>query len=227
MGRPKVVDELYLDLLNSIVGGEFPAGAKLPTEAMLVGRYGVSRSTVRNALERLKKEGRITSRQGSGSVVADRPSGSIKPFAPVQSLADLHACFECRISLEGEIAYHVALRRDDADLACFEAYVADMERAIANGEYRTHEDADFHLWLAKASRNPFFESIMVSIRPHILFGMNLSKSLSPSSFRRHAFRALDEHKALLAAIRRRDADAARQAMRVHVESSRRRVFEGE
>jgi GntR family transcriptional regulator, transcriptional repressor for pyruvate dehydrogenase complex len=226
LGRPSVTDELYVDLLNSIVGGEFPANSRLPTELVLSQRYGVSRTTVRSALAMLKDEGYIVSRQGSGSTVVDRPMGAVKPFAPVESLADLEKCFEARISLEGEIAYHAALRRSDEELRDFDAHIEEMERIISEGEYHTAEDTEFHLMLAAACGNYFFESIMVSIRPHILFGMNISKTLGDESYRRHAIQSFDEHQTLVNAIRIRDAEAARQAMRDHLERSRARIFEG-
>lgn len=226
MGRPSVADELYLDLLNSIAGGEFPPNSRLPTELVLSQRYGVSRTTVRTALAMLKDEGYIVSRQGSGSTVVDQPMGAIKPFAPVESLADLEKCFECRIALEGEIAYFVARRRSDEDLKKFDAHIAEMERIVTEGEFHTAEDTDFHLLLAATSRNYFFESIMLSIRPHILFGMNISKTLGEASYRRHAVKSFEEHKALVNAIRARDAEAARNAMRDHLERSRLRIFEG-
>lgn len=226
MGRPSVADELYLDLLNSIAGGEFPPNSRLPTELVLSRRYGVSRTTVRSALAMLKDEGYIVSRQGSGSTVVDRPMGLIKPFAPVESLADLEKCFECRIALEGEIAYFVALRRSDEDLKKFDTHIAEMERIVTEGEFHTAEDTDFHLMLAAASRNYFFESIMLSIRPHILFGMNISKTLGEASYRRHAVKSFEEHRVLVDAIRDRNADAAREAMRSHLERSRLRIFEG-
>lgn len=58
------------DLRGQIVSGELPAGAVLPSEADLAGSYGVSRVTVRKALESLRDEGRIDSRQGFGWFVA-------------------------------------------------------------------------------------------------------------------------------------------------------------
>jgi DNA-binding FadR family transcriptional regulator len=165
------------------------------------------------------------SRQGSGSEVAkDR-----RRDQAVRAAADLADAALLRVpDLPGRrFASTSALRRDEADLARFEAYIDDMELTVVAGGYHTYQDTDFHQWLTKVSRNPFFESIMMSIRPHILFGMNLSKTLSPPSYRRHALKALAEHKVLLAAVRRGDAAAARDAMRAHLENSRRRVFEGD
>ena len=226
MRHPTISEELYFDLLNSILRGEFQANSRLPTEATLAQRYGVSRSTVRSALARLREEGHITSRQGSGSIVTARSRETIEPFAPVESLADLERCFECRVSLEGEIAYFVALRRSDADLRAFDDHIGRMGGIVSAKEFHTAEDTEFHMALAKASRNQFFESIMISIRPHILFGMNISKTLSQSYYRRHATLSWEEHKVVVNAIRDKQPEAARDAMRVHLHRSRCRIFEG-
>lgn len=226
MRHPTISEELYFDLLNSILRAEFPVDGRLPTETTLAQRYGVSRSTVRNALARLREDGHITSRQGSGSVVVARPRDIIEPFAPVESLADLERCFECRISLEGEIAYFVAQRRNETDLRAFDEHIERMGHIVTAKEFHTAEDTEFHMALAKASRNQFFESIMISIRPHILFGMNISKTLSQSYYRRHATLSWEEHKVVVDAVRDRNPEAARQAMRAHLDHSRRRIFEG-
>ena len=222
--RKSISDELYQDVLNGILSGQFAPNSKLPTEARLAHDYGVSRSTVRSALGRLRDDGYIASRQGSGSVVLDASRTLNRPFAPVESLADLELGFECRISLEGEIAFYVALRHDDATLQYLDDHLAALQRIIDNGEFHTAEDTEFHLALAAASRNHLFESIMTSLRPYILFGMNVSKTLSRPSYSRHAYESLEEHRVLVDAIRTRDGEAARTAMRNHLEMSRRRLF---
>jgi DNA-binding GntR family transcriptional regulator len=82
-GKRGLSSRLYNDLLNSIITGDLPRGSHLPTEHQLSEDYGVSRTTVRAALARLKEEGYIESKQGSGTYVAEDPHISdMKPFAP-------------------------------------------------------------------------------------------------------------------------------------------------
>lgn len=224
--RNTLVDDLYHDLLNSILNGDFEVNARLPTEATLAHDYGVSRTTVRSALSRLKDEKYIASRQGSGSVVIRAADTVSEPFAPVESLADLERCFECRISLEGEIVRFAALRRSEETVALLERHIATLEELIRSHKIHTSEDTEFHMVLAEASGNHLFERLMTSIRPYILFGMNLSKTLSESSYLRHAKQSLEEHKPIVDAVRRKDPEAAREAMRIHLERSRDRIFKG-
>ena len=75
-------------------------------------------------------------------------------------------------------------------------HLTALRQITVNGSGQTTEDADFHVRLASVARNQFLESIMVSIRPHILFGLNISKTLPAASRRKHSASALKESYAL-------------------------------
>src|SRR6478735_11351716 len=70
--------KLYLTLRHSIVTGEIPGGAKFPSEPDLGSLHGVSRVTVRRALDHLEQEGLVRRQPGAGTFVANRPE--TKPF---------------------------------------------------------------------------------------------------------------------------------------------------
>lgn len=227
VGKSRLSHRLYTDLLNGILSGDYPANSRLPTEERIARDYGMSRSTVRTALGRLKTEGYVASRQGSGTVViCTAREQESAPFAAVESLADLQKCFECRIALEGEIAYFAALRRTDEDIQFFKTHIAALRQIAVSGAGQTTEDVDFHVHLAVVARNHFFESIMVSIRPHLLFGMNISKTLPAASRRKHEAFAFKEHERVVRAIIDGDAEEARRSMRHHLEQSLERLFGG-
>lgn len=224
VGKSRLSHRLYTDLLNGILSGDYSANSRLPTEERIARDYGMSRSTVRTALGRLKTEGYIASQQGSGTVVcADREEKS-PAFAAVESLADLQKCYECRIAIEGEIAYLAAQRRSDEDIRFFNSHIAALRQIAVSGAGQTTEDAEFHVRLAAVARNQFLESIMVSIRPHILFGLNISKTLPAALRHKHAAFALKEHEEIVSAILQGDADAARDSMRHHISQCRKRLF---
>ena len=91
--------------------------ARLPSETELARRFGASRPVVREALARLREDGVIVSRQGSGSYVKRRPDPAVLRFVPVGSIADVQRCFEFRAGLEGAAAALAAERWEDADIA--------------------------------------------------------------------------------------------------------------
>jgi GntR family transcriptional repressor for pyruvate dehydrogenase complex len=77
-----VSDGLFNDILAGILMGDYPPQSKLPSEQRLAHVYGVSRAVVRMALERLKDEHIVESRQGSGTIVATRSHRTAEPRCP-------------------------------------------------------------------------------------------------------------------------------------------------
>jgi GntR family transcriptional regulator, transcriptional repressor for pyruvate dehydrogenase complex len=217
---------IYEKLFERIVAGEFPVNARLPSETELARRFGASRPVVREALARLRDDGLIVSRQGSGSYVKRRPDQAVLQFVPVGSIADIQRCFEFRAGLEAAAAALAATRWEEGDLADIKAAFDELEACIETGQLGVEADEHFHRAIAEATHNQYHVSVQVSLQPHIAFGMTLTRNLS---LRRAAERlrlVQDEHLAVLRAIERRDAEGARAAMAAHIENARRRMFEG-
>src|SRR3712207_4675106 len=132
--EPKLSAGIYERLFELIVGGEFPVNARLPSETALAQRFGASRPVVREALARLRDDGLIVSRQGSGSYVKRRPDQAVLQFVPVGSIADIQRCFEFRVGLEGAAAALAAERWEEPDLAEIKAAFGELETAIRSEE---------------------------------------------------------------------------------------------
>jgi DNA-binding FadR family transcriptional regulator len=224
--EPRLSTYVYERIFEMIVSGECPEHSRLPSESELSRRLGASRPVVRDALARLRDDGMILSRQGSGSFVRRRPDAAMLRFVPVASVADIQRCYEFRIALEGAAAALAAERRSDADLAELDAALAALESCIGEGRLGVEADARFHAAVAAASHNPFHLSVQRSLEPSIAVGMNLARNLS---LLRPAVRlrvVQDEHVLIAEAIAAGNSDQARAAMETHIESARRRVFEG-
>jgi GntR family transcriptional repressor for pyruvate dehydrogenase complex len=222
----KLSSGIYEQLFEGIVAGEFPVNARLPSETELARRFGASRPVVREALARLRDDGLIVSRQGSGSYVKRRPDQAVLQFVPVGSIADIQRCFEFRVGLEGAAAAIAATRREDRDLAEIKAAFDELEACIKSGQLGVDADEHFHRAIAEATHNQYHVSVQASLQPHIAIGMTLTRNLS---LRRAAERlrlVQDEHRAIMKAIQKRDADGARAAMEAHIDNARRRMFEG-
>lgn len=224
--RSFLTDRLYEEILDGIVNGKYPRNARLPTEAEFSRNFSVSRTVVRDALARLRNDSLISSRQGAGSFVTAKPDEPAELFAPVTSLVDLERCFECRAAIESEIAYYAAQRSTEANLTQLREVETEFEAAVDTGRTAASEDLKFHIAIANAADNHLFKSIILSIRPHILFGMNLSKTLSKTFSDHHLACVLKEHVEVLKAIAARDPESARDAMRAHIENAKQRIFEG-
>jgi GntR family transcriptional repressor for pyruvate dehydrogenase complex len=223
----KLSDQIYEKIFERIVTGEFPGNSRLPSEADLVRMFGASRPVVREALARLRDDGMVVSRQGSGSYVKRRPDDAVLRFAPLGSIADIQRCFEFRVVVEGAAAALAAQRRDDQDLEALRAGLAALEECLVTGELGVDADENFHQAICKASKNHFFVSVRSSMQQQIEFGMNLARNLSLARPAHRLRLVQDEHVAIFRAIDSQNPEAARAAMVNHIESARHRVFQGQ
>jgi DNA-binding FadR family transcriptional regulator len=225
--QARLSSQVYDRIFSLIVSGEFPVKSKLPTEAELADSLKVSRTIVREALARLRDDGIIVSRQGAGTFVQRRPDKAILGFEPVGSIADVQRCFEFRAALEGEGAFIAAVRRDSDRAAEIARALETLEEIVKQSSIGAAADYDFHYAVARASCNSYFVSTIELLRPHIEFGMNLTRSLSLRRPRARVRQVQDEHARVYEAIDKGDAGKAREAMRTHIENARRRMFEEE
>jgi GntR family transcriptional repressor for pyruvate dehydrogenase complex len=219
-----LVDRVYREILDSIVKGGFAEGQKLPPEQALAETFSASRPTIREALSRLRADGIIATRQGSGTVVVKRPDPDLPRFAPLETISDIQRCYEFRIVTEPGAAALAATMADAADLADIERKFRLLDTVISEQVLGATEDFDFHLAIARASKNQFFISVIASMQPQVLFSMNLMRSLSlfKSAERQKLVQA--EHEVVLRALQRRDAEGASNAMKLHLERARSRMF---
>ncbi len=224
--RMPLADKVYHSLHARIINGEYPANEKLPAEMQLAEEFGVSRPVLRTALEKLREEGMVVSRQGAGSFVrASVPSAPLG-FSKVETLADIQRCYEFRINLETEAAALAAERRNTELLGEIEKAL-DLLRA-ATGSLQHREDADFmfHSAIARASNNQYFEATFRALRDHVNVGMKLHGESLMNDGRKGLEEVLAEHTQIFEAIRDREPELARSGMRRHLEHSRDRLFGG-
>lgn len=219
-------DLAYEKILSIIVSGEFQVGSKMPSEQALSTQLSVSRPVLRQALKQLREDGIIVSRQGSGSFVQRRPGGEVLDFAPVGSIADIQRTFEFRAALEGEAAYLAAKRRSEEDLVALRKALKVLDQCVAEGNLGVDADEIFHIAVCRASENQYFVSARSSMKTNILAGMNLTRNLSLLRPQERMQLVQEEHYQIYEAILASDQDAARTAMRTHIENARDRVFEG-
>ncbi len=224
---PSLGETLSTRIRAWIDGGEFEEGARLPAESDLAERFGVSRPIVREALSRLRSEGAIVSRRGSGSYVRKRGEPPAQaPFGSLSSLAQVRKCYLFRASIEGEAAYYAASSRTAETLAGVRQALDKLEAAVLGRTIGLSPDYEFHLAIAHASGNEFFDAVMRQLQTPIEFTINLARSLSLTRTQKHLMTIQGEHVEIYRAIEAGDADTARRAMRTHLDNTCQRVFDG-
>ncbi|NMG30316.1 FadR/GntR family transcriptional regulator [Aromatoleum evansii] len=208
------------------------AGAQLPTEKVLCERFGVSRAVIREAISRLKADGCVMTRQGSGAYVAARPGqgsfrllrGGVNGDAVTESsLSDreISDIFELRYLVEAGAAELAALRCSPQELDRMRDALERMAVALETGADAHTDDDAFHVAIAAATHNPQIE------RFQAFMGQQFSDSRAPTwnEAGHRAGRARDsqaEHVRIFEAIAAGDPNAARAAATEHLAGAVRR-----
>lgn len=224
--HPSLADQVYDQLLTKILEDEYPVHSRLPTEETLASSFAVSRPVVRAALSRLRDDGIVQSRRGSGSYVTRSPDREMIGLVPLASVSDVQRCYEFRIDVEGAAAAWAARRRDDEDLGEMAAAYQEMERTYHENALGVEADQRLHLAVARASKNPFFPAVLESLNEQIAVGVKLSRSLTLLDAPGRQELVLAEHRAVLDAIRLRQPEVAQATMRHHITAAKDRMFVG-
>ncbi|WP_061931298.1 FadR/GntR family transcriptional regulator [Aureimonas sp. AU22] len=223
----KLGDYVYDGIFSLIASGEYAENARLPSELELGRRFSASRPVVREALARLRDDGLVQSRQGSGSFVRRKPDADVLRFVEIGSVSDIQRCYDFRIGFEAASAALAATAWRDDELADLQSAHAEMGRALSGGELAVEADAHFHRAVAQATRNPYYVSVQTSLEANIKVGMQLARNLSLLKPAMRSQIVQSEHDAIVEAIEHRDAIKAAEAMSTHIRNARRRMFDGQ
>ncbi len=208
-------DRLYQGLARSLMGdlasGRYGVGDRLPAERELAADYGVSRPTVREAIIALEVQGLVEVRVGSGAYVKRIPGNDDRPGFNITAFE----LTEARLLIEGEAAALAATQITEAELTVLEQLITAI--AAENLAEGGQEEADraFHLAIARATRNTAIYNAIEEL-------WRLRKTSPESALLHEKARTanvrpvVDEHSAVLAALRAHDPRMARVAMRTHL-----------
>jgi DNA-binding GntR family transcriptional regulator len=193
---------VYLQLRTEILAGRLLPGSPL-REIALAERFGVSRTPVREALRRLEQD-RLLEPGARGMAVR-----AVDPHEVVQ-------VYDMRVLLEAEAAGQAARARGAADLMRLEGLLA-RDRALPHpdDETRTRTNLEFHAALWRAAHNPVLVDLLERLSVHLVHAPRSTLSVGD----RWAT-ALDEHAALIDAVRRHDEPTARAVASSHMATAR-------
>lgn len=200
--------EQVIEQLQRLIESELEVGIKLPSESELMTQFGVSRSTLREAVRVLTHIGLLEVRQGDGTYV--RAKTGLSELARRLQRAAIEEVYEVRRILELEIARLAAQRHDETDLAQMQESLQQRELARQTGDAVAFLEADiaFHLAVATASKNA------VLIEVYQTFVQSLRQALAKLIKNDNPVGRIEQaqfHQQLLNAIAARDANAAAQS----------------
>ena len=197
-------------LAQQIDEGKYLPGSRLPAERELAEQFGVSRVTIREAEIALQALGRISIKTGSGVYVEESPSGGVGAFPEISAFE----LTEARALFESEAAALAAEQMSDETIAELERLVAVMSSTGPDDAAGEVADHDFHRAIATASNNAaimYVIETMWKMRDEIAPVKKVYDSVCSADFGARGH----EHGDILDALRARDPEAARSAMRQH------------
>ncbi len=206
-------DEVIHRIKGMLSGGELQPGSRLPAERKLSEMFGVGRTHVRQALQKLEFYGIVKTFPQSGSVIATMKVDSLQNLiADVLKIDgyDFRSLVEMRVILEINSIRLCALNRTEDELTEIRAAMEDF-LAHFNSPQRVEKDFIFHRAIARASQNNVLCSMLLTITPDILRHYHYNRACAEPDQK-----VIDEHQEMIRCIAGRDPQQAEEVMKRHL-----------
>ncbi|OGP75559.1 MAG: hypothetical protein A2V86_07695 [Deltaproteobacteria bacterium RBG_16_49_23] len=210
----KISEDIANQIKRLIIDGKLKPGDQLPPERELIKQLGVSRPSLREALNALAAMGFLDVRQAKRTFVKSVSSKLIEDPLSLLIKADDQKIFdliEVRKAIETWAAYHAAQKASREDIKQLDTIIGEMKRAFEEGRSWEKQDADFHLAIAQATHN--------TIHMHIMSGIyDLLRESVGRVFRDRVKikKLLDQHYRIFNAIKNHSPDKARERTLEHL-----------
>ena len=216
----RLYEQIVQQIEQRLVAGELKVGDQLPSERELAEQFAVSRTAVREAIKTLREKGLVEILVGRGTFIANGTNDIVRHTLSLLMKFDSTNGFinmvEVREIMEPEIAAVAATRITDEYIAAMQEAMDKMEAAMNDVEAFVEADLDFHLALAEATQNPMIPALLDPI-----INLLREQRILTTQIKGVAQHGQYNHKIIIEAVKRRDPEAAREAMRCHLEQIRR------
>ena len=214
---PQVEEELMKYILNEPV----EVGKKIPNEFELAEKFGVGRSTIREAVKGLVTRGILEVRRGDGTYVLSTATPDVDPLG-LTRLGDRYKLalelLDVRMMLEPDIAAMACGNITQEEKEQLEKLCDEVEQLYLSGQNHASKDVEFHTHIAKCSGNRVVEVLIPIINTAVLTFVNLTH-------RQLMKETLETHRAITESIKKGDAVGAKAAMVMHLNYNRQRILQ--
>ncbi|WP_186429131.1 FadR/GntR family transcriptional regulator [Clostridium sp. BSD9I1] len=214
--KSSVGEQVFEQLKNQLLNNEWKQGEKIPSENDLADAFGVSRATVRQAIQKLTVLGLLETRLGEGSFVKEaKPGLYMNTIIPIAYLGQnsFEEVLEFRRKIEGVVAELATEKITEDDIKELEKCYRNMELYKDNLEQFSKADFEFHLTIAEATKNSLFIEIY-NIIHDILYD-----AMTKVVIQRGNSAGLCYHNLLLEAMKKGDSKEVRRLMDEHMEDT--------
>lgn len=218
--KPKrISDQVFEQIRELIYKGEFQPGQQIMPERELAQSMAVSRTSVRNAINKLVTMGLLEHRQGQGTFVSSPETREGNPLAAFMATdeATLDDLLEVRLGLECNAAMFAATRASANDIKAIKKALTEMEEDLfATDKISTEADAAFHMAVNFSTKNPVLIHMMRNFYDFLFVG--IKKNLTHMYMDRAALEeVIVHHRNICTAIEQRSPKEAYQAMKTHID----------
>ena len=211
----KTLSEMIADDIYSMIAVEnrFKPGDKLPNENDFSKELNINRSTLREANRILVTRNVLEIKRGKGTFVRNdfgkRKGDAFSALTTETS--SVQEVFEMRMVIEPESAYYATLRATESEIKNILALGEKLEQKIRDDEDRVDEEIEFHKAIAKATHNSFMNRLIPVLLRSVYLGV--VKTQHDEYIR---INTLKDHRLIMDFMENRDAEGARNAMRLHM-----------
>lgn len=212
--KQNISDIILQQMKEQILSGDWEPGEKIPSENELTKLFGVSRISVRQALQKLTAVGLIETRVGEGSFVNKLSPGiAMNNLIPALYLGSdsLKEVLEFRKMIEGRVAELACLKADSDDIKDLEKIYCDMERYKDDLEKFSQEDCKFHIALGTITNNSIITQLYTIIQEQLNIAFKKIVTVRGNKA------GLHYHRLILDAMKERDCGKAKEIMDEHME----------
>jgi len=215
--RTKLTASVFEQLLSYVVSGSWKAGERIPPERELCQQLGIARTSLRESLKAMELVGMLDSRVGDGTFVCPRTEFLSRPLLWAFTGTDheeLQEIMEARTIIEENLAALAAKRGSSEDIQNIGRAVQLMRDSVARGDSILEADMAFHMAVSTAAKNSVMRNAVQLLR-NLLRQWIQYKLLIPDIPQT----VLKRHVTIYRAIAARKPNAARNAMRLHLEET--------
>lgn len=215
--RESLGSKCALILKQYLLSDSVKAGDRLPPERQLAEALNVSRTVLREAINQLVGQGLVRRDPSRSTTVADFDRGKLaREMSMLKEDSETEDLIELRVLIELGSIEQIVKRATKADLAEIERWVVEGERRVVAGEPLTLADVRFHAALLRTLRNKSIDDLMPLIEEHmrsilLVDPHELTGVMTPGDAR-----TVTEHRQIFEAVKRRDAEGARDLMLTHL-----------
>lgn len=219
--RKLLGEQIEEELMCYILEEPLEIGQKIPNEFELAQKFGVGRSTVREAVKGLVSKGILEVRRGSGTYVISTQSVEEDPLG-LSRLQDKYKLalelFDVRLMLEPKIASLAAEYADADELVQLKRLCDETEQLYLSGKNHIHKDVEFHTCIARCSKNRVVETLVPVINTAVFTFANLTHRMLMQE-------TIETHRAIVHAVTDRDPVGAECAMVMHLTYNRQTLMQ--